>query len=377
VQSGGRAPEAELTAIYQPMTGPEQTHQTSAHETAAGQPSAHETTAHQGAKDGTPAAKSTAAKKAAKRKGPSVKARRAAPRYQPELPPAVKNALLASARKPLAKAEFVYRDVAAREGVSWKILAACDWMQCDAHPRYSPVRGEKLGTANPDGTVFHTKSEALSQCAQDLVALAGAVYGTDLTQAVALSVPELANVFAAYRWGGLLRQHNTSAMEFPYSVQGLTDQFLHMRWPKIANPHAPDKPGSRYKRPFGAVPVVLSLDYPAIVLLPSRAENPGEPDGPNPRPAAGTADPATAGPLPGRDGRRRQRRLARPSRSTTRRGQRQLERGPRLTAACSRHQPQLGRKPRPATASRRQRQLERDPRLATAGGQQLPAARPG
>jgi lysozyme len=213
-----------------------------------------------------PAPKAPAARKAAKRKAPGPKARRAAPRYQPELPTPVKNALLSSARKPLSRAEYVYRDVAASAGLSWKILAACDWMQCDAHPRYSPVRGEKLGTVNPDGTVFFTKSEALTQSAHDLITLAGAVYDIDLTAPLPLSVPELANVFAAYRWGGLLRQHSTSAMEFPYSVQGLTDQFMHMRWPKIADPNAPDKPGSKYRRAFGAVPVVLSLDYPAIVL---------------------------------------------------------------------------------------------------------------
>ena len=182
------------------------------------------------------------------------------------MPPAVKNGLLSSARKPLARAEYVYRDVAASVGLPWKILAACDWMQCDAHPRYSPVRGERLGTVNPDGTVFHTKSEALAQSARDLITLADAVYEIDLTVPVALTVLELANVFAAYRWGGLLRQHRTSAMEFPYSVQGLTEQFMHMRWPKIADPNAPDKPGSKYRRAFGAVPVVLSLDYPAIVL---------------------------------------------------------------------------------------------------------------
>jgi lysozyme len=213
-----------------------------------------------------PAHKAPAAKKVVKRKAPGPKARRAAPRYQPELPTPVKSALLSSARKPLSRAEYVYRDVAASAGLSWKILAACDWMQCDAHPRYSPVRGEKLGTVNPDGTVFFTKSEALSQSAHDLITLAGAVYDIDLTAPLPLSVLELANVFAAYRWGGLLRQHSTSAMEFPYSVQGLTDQFMHMRWPKIADPNAPDKPGSKYRRAFGAVPVVLSLDYPAIVL---------------------------------------------------------------------------------------------------------------
>jgi flagellum-specific peptidoglycan hydrolase FlgJ len=230
VSSSAPATDAELTAVYQP------------------------------------APKAPAARKAAKRKAPGPKARRAAPRYQLALPAPVKNALLSSARKPLSRAEYVYRDVAASAGLSWKILAACDWMQCDAHPRYSPVRGEKLGTVNPDGTVFFTKSEALTQSAHDLITLAGAVYDIDLTAPLPLSVPELANVFAAYRWGGLLRQHSTSAMEFPYSVQGLTDQFMHMRWPKIADPNAPDKPGSKYRRAFGAVPVVLSLDYPAIVL---------------------------------------------------------------------------------------------------------------
>jgi hypothetical protein len=181
------------------------------------------------------------------------------------MPPPVKNAFLASAKKPLARAELIYRDVAGTCGISWKLLAACDWMQCEAHPRYSPVQGEKLGTVNADGTVFRTKSEALTQCARDLVTVADTVYQIDLTMPVELSVLELARVFAAFRWGGLLRLHDTSAMEFPYSVQGLTDQHANMRWPRIAEPSAPDKPGARFRRPFGAVPVVLSLDYPATV----------------------------------------------------------------------------------------------------------------
>jgi hypothetical protein len=181
------------------------------------------------------------------------------------MPTPVKNAFLATARKPLARAELIYRDVAGTCGISWKLLAACDWMQCEAHPRYSPVQGEKLGTVNADGTVYRTKSEALTQCARDLVALADTVYDIDLTVPVELSVLELARAFAAFRWGGLLRLHSTSAMEFPYSVQGLTEQHTGMRWPGIAEPNAPDKPGARFRRPFGAVPVVLSLDYPATV----------------------------------------------------------------------------------------------------------------
>jgi hypothetical protein len=37
-----------------------------------------------------------------------------------------------------------------------------------------------------------------------------------------------------------------------------------MRWPDVQIPDAPDKPGTRFRPLFGAVPVVLSLDYPAI-----------------------------------------------------------------------------------------------------------------
>jgi hypothetical protein len=80
-------------------------------------------------------------------------------------------------------------------------------------------------------------------------------------------VLELANVFAAFRWGGLLEAHGISAMEFPYSVAGLTAQHLKMRWPNIDHPYAPDKPGARFRLPFGAVPVVLSLGYRAAALV--------------------------------------------------------------------------------------------------------------
>jgi len=155
--------------------------------------------------------------------------------------------------------------VARDTGIDWRLLAACDWMQCEAHPRHSPVRGERLGTANPDGTVYRTKSEALAQCALELVDLAATVYEIDLTSPAGLSVRDLASTFAAFRWGGLLRAHRTSAMEFPYSVAGLTDQHTNMRWPDIADPNTPDKPGSRFRKPFGAVPIVLSLDLPATV----------------------------------------------------------------------------------------------------------------
>ena len=187
-----------------------------------------------------------------------------APRYRRQLPLSVRNAFQASARGPIRHSEPLYRDVASHSGIRWELLAACDWMQCEARPRYSPVHGEKLGTLNPDGTIYHTKSEALEQVADDLIDLAGAVYGIDLTAQALLSVPDLANVFAAFRWGGLLRLHRTSAMEFPYSVAGLTDYHTSMRWPSIDEPNAPDKPGARFHRPFGAVPVVLGLNYAAI-----------------------------------------------------------------------------------------------------------------
>jgi hypothetical protein len=193
------------------------------------------------------------------------RARTSTHRYQQRIPLPVKNAFTSRARTPLIRAEPLYRDVASYRGIRWELLAACDWMQCQARPRFSPVHGEKLGTLNPDGTMYRTKSAALQQCCDDLAELARAVYRIDLTAPADLSIRDLANVFAAFRWGGLLKLHRTSAMEFPYSVAGLTAQHLNMRWPNINEPHTPDKPGSRFRLPFGAVPVVLGLNYPATV----------------------------------------------------------------------------------------------------------------
>ena len=185
-------------------------------------------------------------------------------RYVARIPYPVAADFVATAKGPLTRAQPLYADVAGPTGIGWELLAACDWMQCQARSRYSPVHGEKLGTVNPDGTVFRTRSAALAQCASELVELADAVYQIGLPAGRALSVRELANVFAAFRWGGLLREHGISAMEFPYSVAGLTAQHLKMRWPDIDEPYAPDRPGTRFRMPFGAVPVVLSLGYRAV-----------------------------------------------------------------------------------------------------------------
>ena len=104
----------------------------------------------------------------------------------------------------------------------------------------------------------------IAETFNELVELAMAVYWIDITARRALSVPDLAKVFAAFRWGGLLKLHDISAMEFPYSVAGLTEQRTKMRWPDIKDRNAPDKPGTRFRMPFGAVPIALCLGYPAI-----------------------------------------------------------------------------------------------------------------
>src|SRR5262249_23221897 len=73
-------------------------------------------------------------------------------RSRHRLPPATGRAYLTSAKVPLVRGEPLYADVASQTGIPWEILAACDWMQCKAKAGLSPVYGEKLGTANPDGT---------------------------------------------------------------------------------------------------------------------------------------------------------------------------------------------------------------------------------
>ncbi len=174
-------------------------------------------------------------------------------------------AYFASAKAPLARGEHLYRDVAAGFGIGWQLLAAVDWMECKADPRRSPVQGEKLGAVNPDGTSYSTKSQALAVVVTDLVDVAAAVYGIDLATRRPLSVRALAATFAAFRWGAILHRHGVSPMEFPYSVAGLTAHHQKMHWPPIDAPEAPDRPGARFRDPFGAVPVVLSLGYPATV----------------------------------------------------------------------------------------------------------------
>ena len=159
------------------------------------------------------------------------------------MPRSVLNSFVQTAKGPLMSEETLYRDVASFRGISWQLLAACDWMQCDARPRRSPVYGERLGSVNADGTVYTSKSAALARCADDLIRLARTVYGIDLTGRRDLSVRDLANAFAAFRWGALLKAHDCSAMEFPYSVAGLTDHHLGMRWPRIAAPGTGDRPG--------------------------------------------------------------------------------------------------------------------------------------
>ena len=184
-------------------------------------------------------------------------------RYVTQMPRTVLTDFITTAKIPLLRAKPTYQDVAARSGMRWELLAACDWMQCQAQPGVSPVYGENLGTKNPDGTVYRTKADALEQCAADLIELAAAVYGINLRHRLLLSVRDLASVFAAFRWGGLLKAHRISAMDFPYSVEGLSAQYMKMRWPDIGE-EAPDKPGTRFRMSFGAVPVVLRLGYPAI-----------------------------------------------------------------------------------------------------------------
>jgi Mannosyl-glycoprotein endo-beta-N-acetylglucosaminidase len=185
-------------------------------------------------------------------------------RYVAQIPHAVTTAFITTAKTPLLRSEPLYRDVASRTGVSWQLLAACDWMQCRAQPGHSAVYGEKLGTKNADGTAYRTRPDALVQCARDLIVLSSAVYAIELTDRMHLSVLDLASVFAAFRWGGLLAANRLSALDFPYAVQGLTGRQMKMRWPDVPDAPSPDKPGARFPQAFGAVPVVLGLGYRAL-----------------------------------------------------------------------------------------------------------------
>ena len=150
----------------------------------------------------------------------------------------------------------------AAAGSCWRPPTGCS---AGRTPATHPSRARNSGRSTPTAPPTPRRTAALVQCASDLIELASAVYGIDLTARRPLSVRELAAAFAAFRWGALLKRHGVSPVEFPYSVAGLTAAHQKMRWPPIDAPGAPDRPGTRFRQPFGAVPVVLSLGYPATV----------------------------------------------------------------------------------------------------------------
>ena len=57
-------------------------------------------------------------------------------RYVSRIPYPVAADFVATAKGPLTRAQPLYQDVASRTGIGWELLAACDWMQCQALPRY-------------------------------------------------------------------------------------------------------------------------------------------------------------------------------------------------------------------------------------------------
>ena len=183
-------------------------------------------------------------------------------------------AYFATAKGPLGHGEHLYRDVAAQPdfaGSCWRPATGCSARRIPGTP---PCTGRRSARSTPTGPATRPSPRRSAQCARDLIELASAVYGIDLTARRLLSVRALADAFAAFRWGALLRRHGVSAMEFPYSVAGLTAQHQKMHWPVIDDPAAPDRPGARFREPFGAVPVVLSLDYPATVLTDRKRRQP-------------------------------------------------------------------------------------------------------
>ena len=209
-----------------------------------------------------PLARARRASRPAARTGSAMPRQPRPSRYVPQIPRDVTTAFVASAKAPLSRAEPLYDDVASRSGIRWQLLAACDWMQCQARSRYSPVYGEKLGAVNAAEPVPHQSEHWPVRERPDRLALA--VYWIDITARRPAVRPRPGQGLRRVPLGGLLKLHGISAMEFPYSVAGLTEQHVKMRWPDIKDPQRAGQAGTRFRPPFGAVPTALCLGYPAI-----------------------------------------------------------------------------------------------------------------
>lgn len=173
------------------------------------------------------------------------------------LPLQVGQAIVSRAQTPLRQNRNLYRAVGAAAGIShWQIVAALDWMQY--HSR--SFGRDKLGTTNQDGMSYGTREEAVLTAATHLVTATNRFYQVNLADPH-LTIEQLAQAFAAYRWGGRLVAHDISVWDFPYSVAGLSNSMTRMSWPKI--PGAPE--GGRYDSPYGAVAIAMHMGHPAYV----------------------------------------------------------------------------------------------------------------
>ena len=86
--------------------------------------------------------------------------------------------VFSTARMPLLRAELLYRDVASTSGISWKLLAACDWMQCEARARLLAGPRREARHRERGRHRYRTKSEALSSAPTTWWTLAETVYGS-------------------------------------------------------------------------------------------------------------------------------------------------------------------------------------------------------
>jgi flagellum-specific peptidoglycan hydrolase FlgJ len=152
-----------------------------------------------------------------------------------------------------------YRQIAKLAGIhSARVVAALHWVNTHGDLNQSGIlEGEPLGN-----TEFDTPQAALAFAAKRLHRVSEAVYGVHLGQSH-LTVRQLAQAFAAYRWGSALRDasHPVTALRLPYATKGLSHDLRSLGWPKI--PGAPEH--GQYPHSHGALAVAYHLGYPVVV----------------------------------------------------------------------------------------------------------------
>lgn len=124
----------------------------------------------------------------------------------------------------------IYKEVALKENIDWKIIAALHYREAELNPNRSIVSGEKLGTKNPDrGEIYYSLQESAQKSVEVFKENLKFAYRREYNQ----DDETLKRGFLAYNRGGAYVKNNLEPNDSPYVMNYFNENFFNMHWPNV------------------------------------------------------------------------------------------------------------------------------------------------